>query len=321
MRSFRILLQRELWEHGSLRVIPVLLLLFVLLANLAFAYAMLRVDGSVTLNGIAYPLATLADEFSRMPATGQELLVNSTLLTTSVVINQIVLITMFFYLLDSLYGERRDRSILFWKSLPLSDGQIVFSKLATAALVVPIIILATATIASLLSLAIQTWTLTHSAVPAALLWQRADLFSLLLALLALQAQQTIWYLPVMGWLLLCSAWSRRAPILAAALLPALIVFIDSGFGLRSGASEIIIERLPLAIVSMHSESSHSLVSLNSIVQHGNSSANDLRQSLTVPDFTSMLAFISQTKVWAGIVMGLLFTALASWLRRWRDDSP
>ena len=36
----------------------------------------------------------------------------------------------FFYCIDSLYADRRDRCVLFWKSLPLSDAETVLSKFA-----------------------------------------------------------------------------------------------------------------------------------------------------------------------------------------------
>src|SRR6201987_208862 len=44
-----------------------------------------------------------------------------------------------FYCLDALYGERRDRSILFWKSLPVSDAITVLSKLTIPFVILPLI--------------------------------------------------------------------------------------------------------------------------------------------------------------------------------------
>src|SRR2546425_188736 len=43
-----------------------------------------------------------------------------------------------FYCLDALYGERRDRSVLFWKSLPVSDLTIVLSKASIPFVVIPL---------------------------------------------------------------------------------------------------------------------------------------------------------------------------------------
>src|SRR3546814_20822192 len=39
---------------------------------------------------------------------------------------------VFFYCLGALYDDRRDRSILFWKSLPVSDASTVLSKVFSA---------------------------------------------------------------------------------------------------------------------------------------------------------------------------------------------
>ena len=44
-----------------------------------------------------------------------------------------------FYCLDALYGERRDRSILFWKSLPVSDLTTVLSKASIPIVVLPLL--------------------------------------------------------------------------------------------------------------------------------------------------------------------------------------
>src|SRR5206468_10746510 len=49
------------------------------------------------------------------------------------------LIVGIFYCLDALYGERRDRSILFWKSLPVSDVMAVLSKLAIPIVILPLL--------------------------------------------------------------------------------------------------------------------------------------------------------------------------------------
>ena len=42
-----------------------------------------------------------------------------------------------FYCLDALHGERRDRSILFWKSLPVSDLTTVLAKASVPCRVLP----------------------------------------------------------------------------------------------------------------------------------------------------------------------------------------
>jgi len=319
MNSFLTLLRRETWEHTTLRGLPVGLLVFVLLINLAFSVAMLRYDGGITVN-INESTQTLSDvlnRFVQMPADKQSEIINGTLLTIGMIINSIILIMMFFYLIDSLYGERKDHSILFWKSLPVTDTRTVLSKLVVALIVIPLIILSTTMVAQLITLGVQGFTLRDIPGASAMLWQRANLSSLWALSGFLLIQQSIWYLPVMGWLLFCSAWSRKAPIIAAVLIPALLVFIDSSFLLRTGISELILERLPTGVVSMQLDDS--LMTYNAGV--GEETVGfTFNKGMLEPGLANAISFVTNIKVWIGILVGAFFTALAIWLRRWRDDS-
>ena len=317
MRSFTALLRRETWEHTTLKGLPMGLLVFVLLINIALSYALLNYGAGIEANGNSAGISQLIDRFVQMPADKQSEIVNGTLLTIGMIINSIILIMMFFYLIDSLYGERKDHSILFWKSLPVSDTRTVLSKLVIALVIIPLVIYATTMLAHLITLGVHWFSLRDYPVVARLVWERASLASIWALIGFLLIQQSIWYLPVMGWLLFCSAWSRRAPILAAVLIPALLVFIDSSFLLRTGVSEAILERLPIGIVSMQMD--NNLLSYNSGV--GEASVGfSFDEGMLKPGLDNAIAFMSNSKVWAGIIVGILFTMLAIWLRRWRDDA-
>ena len=319
MNSFIGLMRRETWEHTTLRGLPVGLLVFIMLVNAAIATAVLRYQGTVSIgldNGSGN-ISDLGTSFIRAEAGQQAQIINGTLLTTGMIINSVILIMMFFYLIDSLYGERKDHSILFWKSLPVSDTQTVLSKLAVAMVIIPLIIMSTTMLSQLLTLAVQSYTLSHFTDDPGLLWQRADLATLWALTGFLLIKQSIWYLPVMGWLLFCSAWSRKAPIIAAVLIPALLVFIDSSFLLRTGISEMIIERLPIGIVPMQLD--------NNLVTYNNGLGSDtvgfvFDDEMLKPGLANALEFISNIRVWMGVLVGILFTGMAIFLRRWRDDA-
>lgn len=319
MSSFIALLRRETWEHTTLKGLPIGLLIFVLLVNVAFAVAMLRYEGSVSISidENTGNISDLVSTFVQMTSDKQAQIINGSLLTVSMVINSVILIMMFFYLIDSLYGERKDHSILFWKSLPVTDTQTVLSKLVVAFVIVPLIILSTTMLSQLITITVQSYTLSHYPDASGLVWQHANLATLWALTGFLLIQQSIWYLPVMGWLLFCSAWSRKAPIIAAVLVPALLVFIDSSFLLRSGISEIILERLPIGIVPMQLE--NSLVTYNGGI--GKETVGFVfDDEMLRPGLDNTISFITNIKVWAGILVGAFFTSLAIWLRRWRDDS-
>ena len=121
-----------------------------------------------------------------------------------------------FYTFDALHGERRDRSILFWKSLPVSDRTTVLAKAATALLVLPLVTYATGA-----ALQLGLW-LAHKAI--GLLMgvsvAAAEPFPLLPSwglLLYGVAVMTLWLAPILAWNLLVSGWARRAPLVWAAL--------------------------------------------------------------------------------------------------------
>src|SRR5712671_4468442 len=107
-----------------------------------------------------------------------------------------VTFTQFFYSIDALYGERRDRSVLFWKSLPVSDTETVLSKLSVAALVMPAVAAAGMFVAQIGVCAAAAVKL--AAVPdiQAHLWNPAVWFNVLALDAYLAATCTLWYAPL-----------------------------------------------------------------------------------------------------------------------------
>ena len=105
MSSYITLLRRELWEHTSLKSIPLTLLAFVLLANLAFIFFLSASSGSISISsdGATQQLTNYIEFFTQLDPSKQTVIINGTMITTGMIINSILLIAMFFYLLDSLY--------------------------------------------------------------------------------------------------------------------------------------------------------------------------------------------------------------------------
>jgi ABC-2 type transport system permease protein len=123
-----------------------------------------------------------------------------------------------FYCLDALHGERRDRSILFWKSLPVSDLTTVLSKASIPLVVLPLLTFAITAATQWIMLLLSTAALLASGRSVATLWTQLPLFQMWLGLLYhLVTVHALWYAPIYGWLLLVSAWARRAAFLWAGL--------------------------------------------------------------------------------------------------------
>ena len=137
-----------------------------------------------------------------------------------------------FYSLDALHGERRDRSILFWKSLPVSDLTTVLSKASIPLVVLPLLVFAITVILQPAMLLLNTAVLLASGSSAATLWSELPLTQLDLVLLYGLTVLTLWHAPLYGWLLLVSAWARRATFLWA-VLPLLAIGVFERIAFRS----------------------------------------------------------------------------------------
>ena len=194
-------IRREVWENRSIYLAPLAVAAFVLFGCF---------------------LATLHAASTKGGPAAAAMKLPSTLQPISMAPAPVMLATFlvgFFYCLDALYGERRDRSILFWKSLPVSDATAVLSKASIPLVVLPLI-------GFLLGLALQIIllpvALAASAVrgiPIGRLWAAFPEPLVMIYGLGIHA---LWFAPIYCWLLLVSGWARRAPALWA-VLPLLVV--------------------------------------------------------------------------------------------------
>src|SRR6202022_4720113 len=112
-----------------------------------------------------------------------------------------------FYCLDALHGERRDRSILFWKSLPVSDRTTVLSKAAIPLVVLPLFGFALSVATQVILLLWSTVVLMGSGVSPAPWWAELRFIEMLVVLLYGISAFTLWHAPMYAWLLLVSGWA------------------------------------------------------------------------------------------------------------------
>jgi ABC-2 type transport system permease protein len=139
----------------------------------------------------------------------------------------IALIVAVVYCLDALYGERRDRSILFWKSLPVSDLTSVLSKTSIPILVLPLVTFLVTVATQFIMLLVSSVVLAGAGMSATTLWIHVPFFEVSATnFLHVVAFHGIWYAPLYGWLLLASAWAKRAPLLWATLPPVAIGVVE-----------------------------------------------------------------------------------------------
>jgi ABC-2 type transport system permease protein len=194
-------MRRELWENRSIYIAPLIVAAVVLFGSCFSVMTIPRRLRTVPPNNAVKQHAVVVSPFSIAPAP--------IIMTTFLV--------AFFYALDALYGERRDRSILFWKSLPVSDLTTVLSKVSIVMVVLPVVGIVLSQITQLILLMIGTMALPAQGISAATLWSEFRFFQEPVVMVYGLAAHVLWFAPIYGWLLLVSAWARRTPVLWAVL--------------------------------------------------------------------------------------------------------
>ena len=203
-----------------------------------------------------------------------------------------------FYCLDALHSERRDRSILFWKSLPVSDLTTVLSKATIPLVVLPVIIFAVIVLVQFLMLLWSSAVLLSSGL-AATTWTRFNLFQQSLILLYSLIVIALWHAPIYGWALLISGWARRATFLWA-VLPLLAIGVLEKFAF---------------------DTSHFLSMLKNRVFDAGDTAFAFRphHGLAIDSLAQLTPgrYVATPGLWIGLVVAAAFVALAVWQRRYR----
>ncbi len=136
---------------------------------------------------------------------------------------------IFFSLLSSLYEERRDRSILFWKSMPVDDWQEVAAKLFTIVLVTPVIFFAVAIAAQLVTALLLSIVVLFQGGPVLELWPLGLMISGWFSMFGQYVLWALWALPVLAWVLFVSAYASRLPIMWALITPLAIIIAEGMF--------------------------------------------------------------------------------------------
>lgn len=240
MNTFVMLLRRELWEHRSLWIAP---LVWVGVIVVMFTWGTIQMTrdndiGEFASAATVEELRNLSDakrehieEAMSLDRDRAQTVYAFSYLMIGGLISSFACIVVFFYLIDCLFTERRDRSILFWKSLPVSDTQVVLSKFVMAMVVVPLGVLLLSAVTQLLLLGI--WNLRFGNTVIGLLTPDWDIGSWLRAQVleaGMLLGSLMWYAPIAAWFLLLSVWVKRLvflwaliPLIAAPLLEVLFV--------------------------------------------------------------------------------------------------
>jgi ABC-2 type transport system permease protein len=317
MNRLMALVKREFWENkGAFRTTPLVI---------GGIYVVLTLMFIITFSHFDNEFQSLKEltRFLSQTEVGlrSEIIYGVTVAVFPGLFTLALAFVVFFYLLGSLYDDRKDRSILFWKSLPASDTLTLGSKLLSAMVVAPLIFWVIYVLTHILimlifsvvvmSLGENPWTLFLSIGSPFKAWSMV-----LLSYLA----QSVWALPLYGWLMLVSSFAPRIPLLFAVLPPVVVAVLQiwieflQTFTLKKNLFGVIGEWFANSPLILSADN------------HGD---DKLSVSLGIPltdtfgheaTVANMLDRLFSTHMLIGLAVAAVFLGTALWLRRRATES-
>jgi ABC-2 type transport system permease protein len=267
--------RRELWEYRSIYLAPLIV-------------------AGVSLFG--FLVATMGRALATSDLMKREAVLTEPYHFVEAAIMGAAVIVQLFYCLAALHDERRDRSILFWKSLPVSDATVVLSKALIPFVVLPMVAFTFIVTTQFIMLLAGSLAAAGSGLSVAGLWNTVSPWQRWAGLLYhLVTVHMLWYAPIYAWLLFISGWARRAPLLWATL-PLLAVGVLEKFAFNTmHFAELIGERFTGGM--------EAIPAANSQMPYDPGMHATLGRFLMTPG------------LWAGLVLAAIFLFGASRLRR------
>lgn len=298
------LIRREVWEHRSIWVTPVVIGIIMSLASTAGIVTVSAFDQEVEL--AIFSASNIAGDAERRAVLTMYFLGTSWLFLFAMGVLTV------FYTLDSLYAERKDKSILFWRSLPVTDAETVLSKLLTAILLIPIITVAAIAITHVINVAVAAaWVSLRGGDAGHLVWGSVAFLDNWTGALIVTLAGALWMSPFVGWFLFVSAFTKRSPFLMA-FMPLVVIPLI----------EWIVFRTRLFAEAVYGRGSDL-----PLFQGMNVERYFDEERFRVEEATaSLLAhldigkFLTSGSLWLGIIVCGLFVTAAIYVRRYRDES-
>lgn len=318
--TFPVLLRREIWEHRSLWIAP---LVWVGVIVVLFTVGTFQIMRDHDLHGFA--TAASLEEIEGMNEHGRAEVARAmaleddrkqsifafSYLAIGWLVSGFMCIVVFFYLIDCLFSERRDRSILFWKSLPVSDAQVVLSKFVMAMVVVPLGVLALSAVTQLLLLGIVKMRFGGTVIDAMLpdwdmlSWVRAQLLEAGMMLGAL-----MWYAPIAAYFLLLSVWVKRLVFLWAVIPLVAAPLLEFLFLRSSHIAEFLGARFGGYVNLMIDED----------VLQGATREGHMPRVQDLYDTLNLTGIFTSLEAWLGMAAAAALLFLTVRIRRYRDES-
>lgn len=296
------LIKRELWEHRSLYLTPAVIALLMSLGT---------ITGQATFSAFdqAVDLALLGG--GNLGDNERATAITAIMSGVSVFFVIGMWFLTIFYSLDALYTERKDRSILFWRSIPCTDFETVLSKILTALFVIPLLTFGFVVVTHLIVLVISSiWISFQGADAGHMIWSSAPLLDNWLATLVFLIAVPLWSSPFIGWFLFISAFTKRGPFMMAVLPLLILPMLEKIlFG-----STIVAEAFYIRAWQMP------LFNDVDLTEFFDQDSNSMPEAISLLDTMNLSGFLTSGSLWMGVIVCGLFTTAAIYVRRYRDDS-
>jgi ABC-2 type transport system permease protein len=308
MKQFLILLRREFWEHrNTFIILPGVVggFMILVMVGLFVISGFTSIDAHMSVSGdneskewhiesdqqsMDRTIGSMLSNLRHMSEAQREQNLFTVFNALGAPFFIVLIVVVLFYLLGSLYEDRKDRSILFWKSMPVSDVTTVSMKLFTALVAVPGVYLACVAIVQVMLLLMASLAaLGHEVEIFKMLWVPSNLIGRWVTDIAYLLVQAIWSLPLYGWMLLVSAFAKSVPLVWFLGIPIAISIIE---GIVFGGDTI----------------------RNWMFDHASPTPHPA--GLQLADMTSYLASLD---AFIGLLVGVGFIGAAIWLRGKGDE--
>ncbi len=303
IRNQLALIRREVWEHRAIYVTP---------AAIAIIVSLLTLTGQVSVSAFGEAVDLAIVGASNVDEDHRRVVMMALFGVVTSIFSLGAWIVMVFYSLDALYAERKDKSILFWRSLPITDAETVISKLITALLVIPLVFLAAVVVTHLIILILTTiWIEIQGGDSGVLLWGSAPFFDAWAAFLIIAIAYPLWLAPLVGWFLFVSAYTKRSPLLMASLPLLIVPMLEKmliGTHLFWDAIFVRTFRPPLTRFDV------------SELFDEDTAFEVAQQNVSLLAAIDIGRFLGSPSLWGGLVVCGLLTAAAVYVRRYRDES-
>ena len=287
-RPFYWSVRREIWENRSLYIAPLIAAGLVLFG---FVISLLDLPQRRPSHGMHFTAG--ATPTHQMLAAIPYSVAAAAVMITAIIVGV-------FYCLGALHGERRDRSILFWKSLPVSDLTTVLSKATVPMVILPVVTFVVVIVLQLTMLVISSVDHLMFGMSVVDVWTGVPLLHMTLTFVYALVVMALWHAPIYAWLLLVSAWAKRVTFLWAFLPPLAICLVEKIAFDTGYFAHFLSYRIFGGVSAAFSWPAHA------------------RNTMGGQPSIDLVGFLSTPGLWLGLLAAAALTAAAVWLRRNRE---